>query len=75
MRDSEYELQRKAKIAQNAERLGTLEMDMLPVRAQATKRRQRHRCAHVKLRSFAVASIACVCALARRSPPAESSRT
>jgi hypothetical protein len=45
MRDSEYELQRKAKMAQNAERLGALELDMLPARAQATstKRRQRPR--------------------------------
>ena len=45
VRDSEYELQRKAKMAQNAERLGALEMDMLPARAQATstKRRQRPR--------------------------------
>jgi hypothetical protein len=60
VRDSPYELQRKEMIARNAECLGTLAIEGLPARAKATKRRQRSRCAHVKLRSFAGASMACL---------------
>jgi len=74
VRYSEYEVQRKAKIARNAECLGSLEIAKIPARAQAAKRNQRPRCAHANLRSFAVPSIACVCALARRSPPEQSTR-
>ena len=57
VRDSEYEVQRKAKLAQNAECLHTLEVVKIPARAQAAKRNRCARCVHVNLRSFAVASI------------------
>lgn len=57
VRDSEYEVQRKAKLAQNAECLHRLEVVKIPARAQAAKRNRCARCAHVNLRSFAVASI------------------
>ena len=57
VRDSEYEVQRKARLAQNAECLSSLEVAKIPARAQATKRNRRTRCAHVNVRSFAVASI------------------
>ena len=57
VRDSEYEVQRKARLAQNADCLRSLEVAKIPARAQATKRNRRTRCAHVNVRSFAVASI------------------
>jgi hypothetical protein len=57
VRDSEYEVQRKARLAQNAECLSSLEVAKIPARAQAAKRNRRTRCAHVNVRSFAVASI------------------
>jgi hypothetical protein len=57
VRDSEYEVQRKARLAQNADCLSSLEVAKIPARAQATKRNRRTRCAHVNVRSFAVASI------------------